>query len=93
MTALRAIKRSLVDVNKNLSNWDSGDPCTSNWTGVLCYNQTLDDDYLHVQELFVSYNLSQFLFVSLWLDFAIEFVQQILMNAQNSLRKSVTMLL
>ncbi|KAM1226460.1 hypothetical protein ACFX13_005921 [Malus domestica] len=51
VTALRAIKRSLVDPNKNLSNWNRGDPCTANWTGVLCYNKTLDDGYHHVQEL------------------------------------------
>ncbi|KAB1201024.1 hypothetical protein CJ030_MR0G005174 [Morella rubra] len=34
VTALRAIKKSLVDPNKNLSSWNRGDPCTSNWTGV-----------------------------------------------------------
>uniref|UniRef100_A0A2P2M570 non-specific serine/threonine protein kinase n=1 Tax=Rhizophora mucronata TaxID=61149 RepID=A0A2P2M570_RHIMU len=49
--ALQDIKSSLVDINKNLSNWNRGDPCTSNWTGVLCFNQTLDDGYLHVREL------------------------------------------
>lgn len=49
--ALRAIKKSLVDPNGNLSNWRRGDPCMSNWTGVLCYNETKDDGYLHVREL------------------------------------------
>ncbi|XP_044495143.1 probable LRR receptor-like serine/threonine-protein kinase At1g06840 isoform X2 [Mangifera indica] len=59
VTALRAIKESLIDVNNNLSNWNRGDPCTSNWTGVLCYNQTLDDGYLHVRELqLLNMNLS-----------------------------------
>ncbi|KAJ0075648.1 hypothetical protein Patl1_35055 [Pistacia atlantica] len=59
VTALRAIKKSLVDVNKNLSNWDRGDPCTSNWTGILCYNRTLEDGYLHVIELqLLNMNLS-----------------------------------
>ncbi|TQD75193.1 hypothetical protein C1H46_039268 [Malus baccata] len=59
VTALRAIKSSLVDPNKNLSNWNRGDPCTANWTGVFCYNKTLDDGYLHVQELrLLNMNLS-----------------------------------
>ncbi|XP_007017104.2 PREDICTED: probable LRR receptor-like serine/threonine-protein kinase At1g06840 [Theobroma cacao] len=49
--ALQAIKGSLIDTNKNLSNWNRGDPCTSNWTGVLCFNTTQDDGYLHVKEL------------------------------------------
>lgn len=49
--ALRAIKRSLKDPMKNLTNWNRGDPCTSNWTGVLCYNMTMDDGYLHIEEL------------------------------------------
>lgn len=49
--ALLVIKRSLIDPNGNLSNWNKGDPCNSNWTGVLCYNTTLDDNYLHVAEL------------------------------------------
>ncbi|KAI5436021.1 hypothetical protein KIW84_022451 [Lathyrus oleraceus] len=35
----------------NLSNWIRGDPCTSRWTGVLCFNETLIDGYLHAQEL------------------------------------------
>ncbi|GMY33255.1 probable LRR receptor-like serine/threonine-protein kinase At1g06840, partial [Fagus crenata] len=42
---------SLIDTNGNLSNWDRGDPCSSNWTGIVCYNSTLDDGYLHVQQL------------------------------------------
>ncbi|KAI5417015.1 hypothetical protein KIW84_041857 [Lathyrus oleraceus] len=49
--ALKAIKERLIDPNGNLSNWIRGDPCTSRWTGVLCFNETLIDDYLHVQEL------------------------------------------
>ncbi|RAL37387.1 hypothetical protein DM860_000081 [Cuscuta australis] len=47
--ALHSIKESLVDPYENLRNW-KGDPCTSNWTGVICYNAT-KDGYLHVQEL------------------------------------------
>ncbi|KAG2403127.1 Glycinol 4-dimethylallyltransferase [Vigna angularis] len=32
--ALNIIKASLININRNLSNWDGGDPYTSNWTGV-----------------------------------------------------------
>ncbi|KAJ4915226.1 putative LRR receptor-like serine/threonine-protein kinase [Raphanus sativus] len=49
--ALRAIKESLSDPVQRLRNWRRGDPCNSNWTGVLCWNSTLDDGYLHVREL------------------------------------------
>ncbi|KAI5442168.1 hypothetical protein KIW84_011292 [Lathyrus oleraceus] len=49
--ALKAIKERLIDPNGNLSNWICGDPCTSRWIGVLCFNETLIDGYLHVQEL------------------------------------------
>ncbi|KAH7542848.1 hypothetical protein FEM48_Zijuj02G0118500 [Ziziphus jujuba var. spinosa] len=57
--ALKAIKKSLTDPNKNLSNWNKGDPCNANWTGVICYNTTLGDDYLHVEELqLLNLNLS-----------------------------------
>ncbi|XP_039136107.1 probable LRR receptor-like serine/threonine-protein kinase At1g06840 [Dioscorea cayenensis subsp. rotundata] len=49
--ALGAIKSRLIDPKGNLNNWNSGDPCTSNWTGVLCYNTTSSDGYLHIQEL------------------------------------------
>jgi hypothetical protein len=52
VNALNAIKGSLVDPLDNLKNWGSGDPCNKNWTGVICYNTTLSDGYLHVQELF-----------------------------------------
>ncbi|KAL1816862.1 hypothetical protein ACET3Z_019436 [Daucus carota] len=59
VSALREIKKSLVDPNRNLSNWNRGDPCTSNWTGVLCFNKTMDDNYLHVRELqLLNMNLS-----------------------------------
>ncbi|BAT88210.1 hypothetical protein LR48_Vigan09g139400 [Vigna angularis] len=49
--ALIAIKSSLIDPNGNLSNWKHGDPCTSKWKGVLCFNETQEDGYLHVEEL------------------------------------------
>jgi serine/threonine protein kinase len=59
VNALRAIRRNLIDPNRNLSNWRRGDPCTSNWTGVLCFNTTLNDGYLHVRELqLLNMNLS-----------------------------------
>lgn len=47
--ALRAIKGSLIDPMNNLENWNKGDPCTSNWTGVFCHNT--NDAHLHVTEL------------------------------------------
>ncbi|KAK4859096.1 hypothetical protein QYF36_026811 [Acer negundo] len=58
--ALQDIKKSLFDINNNLSNWNRGDPCTSNWTGVLCFNTTKEEDgYLHVRELqLLNMNLS-----------------------------------
>ncbi|KAK7302024.1 hypothetical protein RJT34_12903 [Clitoria ternatea] len=49
--ALKAIRNSLIDLNGNLSNWNRGDPCTSKWKGVLCFNETQADGYLHVEEL------------------------------------------
>ncbi|AEE28044.1 putative LRR receptor-like serine/threonine-protein kinaseRLK-Pelle-LRR-VIII-1 family [Arabidopsis thaliana] len=57
--ALRVIKESLNDPVHRLRNWKHGDPCNSNWTGVVCFNSTLDDGYLHVSELqLFSMNLS-----------------------------------
>ncbi|KAI3760333.1 hypothetical protein L1987_50727 [Smallanthus sonchifolius] len=58
VTALRVIKES-IDPENSLSNWGPGDPCASNWTGVLCFNTTKDDNYLHVRELLLlNLNLS-----------------------------------
>ncbi|PKA61797.1 putative LRR receptor-like serine/threonine-protein kinase [Apostasia shenzhenica] len=51
VSALRAIRSNLVDPMNNLKTWNNKDPCASNWTGVLCFNKTLADGYLHVQEL------------------------------------------
>lgn len=57
--ALLAVKNSLIDPMKQLSNWNKGDPCTSNWTGVFCYDATWTDGYLHVRELqLLNLNLS-----------------------------------
>ncbi|CAL4901330.1 unnamed protein product [Urochloa decumbens] len=50
VNALRAIKGRLVDPMNNLKNWNRGDPCRSNWTGVFCHKVD-DDAYLHVTEL------------------------------------------
>ncbi|TKW26704.1 hypothetical protein SEVIR_3G207400v4 [Setaria viridis] len=50
VNALRAIKGRLVDPMNNLKNWNRGDPCRSNWTGVFCHKVN-DDTYLHVTEL------------------------------------------
>ncbi|XP_024022859.1 probable LRR receptor-like serine/threonine-protein kinase At1g06840 isoform X1 [Morus notabilis] len=49
--ALRAVKSRLIDPNNYLRNWHKGDPCTSNWTKVVCSNKTGNDGYLHVTEL------------------------------------------
>ncbi|KAG6535336.1 hypothetical protein ZIOFF_000301 [Zingiber officinale] len=51
VSALGAIKSNLIDPLGHLDNWNDGDPCISNWTGVICHNSTLDDEYLHVLEL------------------------------------------
>ncbi|KAJ8484591.1 hypothetical protein OPV22_017076 [Ensete ventricosum] len=50
VSALKAIRSSLIDPLGKLNNWEVGDPCTSNWTGVICYNSTFNE-YLHVREL------------------------------------------
>ncbi|KAG6531071.1 hypothetical protein ZIOFF_004841 [Zingiber officinale] len=51
VSALGAIKSNLIDPLGHLDNWNDGDPCISNWTGVICHNSTLDNEYLHVLEL------------------------------------------
>ncbi|KAB2093361.1 hypothetical protein ES319_A02G091100v1 [Gossypium barbadense] len=59
VSALLAVKKQLVDPKNNLRNWDKGDPCTSNWTGILCFYNLGKDGYLHVQELqLLNMNLS-----------------------------------
>ncbi|KAI4302627.1 hypothetical protein MLD38_038349 [Melastoma candidum] len=49
--ALADIKSSLIDPMNHLGNWNKGDPCTSNWTGVLCFSSVTGNGYLHVREL------------------------------------------
>ncbi|XWS09528.1 hypothetical protein CRYUN_Cryun40dG0092400 [Craigia yunnanensis] len=59
VSALLAVKKQLVDPMNHLRNWNKGDPCTSNWTGLLCINNLENDGYLHVQELqLLNMNLS-----------------------------------
>ncbi|KAJ4704197.1 Protein kinase-like protein [Melia azedarach] len=59
VSALRAVKSNLVDSVKHLRNWNKGDPCMSNWTGVLCFDTVGTDGYLHVRELqLLNLNLS-----------------------------------
>ncbi|GJM88902.1 hypothetical protein PR202_ga05481 [Eleusine coracana subsp. coracana] len=50
VNALRAIKGNLIDPMNNLKNWNRGDPCRSNWTGVFCH-EVNNDAFLHVTEL------------------------------------------
>ncbi|KAL0419321.1 UNVERIFIED_CONTAM: putative LRR receptor-like serine/threonine-protein kinase, partial [Sesamum radiatum] len=56
VSALRSIKGSLIDPYNNLRNWNRGDPCTSNWTGIICHNSTLSDNYFHIKELLLDNN-------------------------------------
>ncbi|KAH9737063.1 protein kinase domain-containing protein [Citrus sinensis] len=55
-SALQAIKNSLVDSMNHLRNWNKGDPCMSNWTGVLCFDTVETDGHLHVRELLLNGN-------------------------------------
>lgn len=52
VSALLAVRNSLIDPFRQLRNWDKGDPCTSNWTGVVCYDTIGTDSYWHVDELY-----------------------------------------
>lgn len=51
VSSLEAIHTSLIDPKNNLKNWKNGDPCISNWTGVLCFDGVAPDGYFHVREL------------------------------------------
>ncbi|RVW80859.1 putative leucine-rich repeat receptor-like serine/threonine-protein kinase [Vitis vinifera] len=50
-TALRAVKKRLIDPMKNIRNWGKGDPCTSKWKGIVCKDKNTTDGYLHVNAL------------------------------------------
>ncbi|CAL5438760.1 unnamed protein product [Camellia sinensis] len=52
VSALIAMKNNLVDPINHLKSWNKGDPCTSKWRGVLCFDSVTADGYLHVQELY-----------------------------------------
>ncbi|KAL8224760.1 hypothetical protein R6Q57_017317 [Mikania cordata] len=59
VSALIAVRDGLVDPIDHLHNWNKGDPCTSNWTGVICVHKTDADKYWHVQEIqLLNMNLS-----------------------------------
>lgn len=57
VNALNAIRKSLYDPMDNLKNWNKGDPCTSNWTGIWCNYSVANDNYLHISEMYVQYFL------------------------------------
>ena len=65
VNVLLAVKNNLIDPMKRLSNWNKGDPCTSNWTGVFCYDETGTDGYMHVRELYVLCIFLLFFFLTL----------------------------
>lgn len=52
VNALIAVKSSLRDPMKHLANWKKGDPCTSNWTGVICFDAIGTDGHMHVREMY-----------------------------------------
>uniref|UniRef100_A0A7N0UZU9 non-specific serine/threonine protein kinase n=1 Tax=Kalanchoe fedtschenkoi TaxID=63787 RepID=A0A7N0UZU9_KALFE len=57
--ALMAIKKQLKDPMKHLKNWGKGDPCSGNWTGIVCSDHVSDDGYFHVEKLnLLNMNLS-----------------------------------
>ncbi|KAK7287013.1 hypothetical protein RJT34_22419 [Clitoria ternatea] len=59
VNALIYIKKTLIDPMNNLRNWNKGDPCTRNWTGVWCDDSVGIDGHFHVRYLyFMSMNLS-----------------------------------
>ncbi|XP_030543829.1 probable LRR receptor-like serine/threonine-protein kinase At1g06840 isoform X2 [Rhodamnia argentea] len=59
VNALIAVKSSLIDPMKHLANWKKGDPCTSNWTGVICFDTFGTDGYMHVCKIqLLNMNLS-----------------------------------
>lgn len=56
---------------RNLSNWAKGDPCNSNWTGIICFGSSHDDGHFHVRELYVSLVLSLVTFLFFFLVFSL----------------------
>ncbi|ESW12039.1 hypothetical protein PHAVU_008G079800 [Phaseolus vulgaris] len=59
VNALIDIKKSLIDPKNNLKNWNKGDPCARNWTGVWCFDKKGEDGYFHIREIYLmTMNLS-----------------------------------
>lgn len=54
VSALKAVKAHLTDVKKHLNDWEKGDPCLGNWTGVICCDAIGVDGYFHIKELYVN---------------------------------------
>ncbi|KAI3993708.1 hypothetical protein MKX01_002721 [Papaver californicum] len=54
--ALRAIKGAFKDPMKHLQSWGKGDPCSSNWLGVWCFDSIGSDGYVHVHQLDLMWN-------------------------------------
>lgn len=54
------IKKTLIDPMDHLRNWNKGDPCTRNWTGVWCFDRVGNDGYYHVRELYGPFILFSF---------------------------------
>ncbi|KAJ4751070.1 Leucine-rich repeat protein kinase family protein [Rhynchospora pubera] len=50
VNALKVIRNSLYDPMNKLRNWNNGDPCTTNWTGIYCQMES-NDNYLHIAEI------------------------------------------
>ncbi|RZB76138.1 hypothetical protein D0Y65_034583 [Glycine soja] len=49
-TRIATIKKSLIDPMGNLRNWNSGDPCMANWTGVWRSDREEADGYFHKEK-------------------------------------------
>lgn len=80
-----AVTEKLVDPMKNLRNWKKGDPCTFNWTGVICSDNLGSDGYFHVQELYAfsyqSFHSPHLLVIGLLLFFSALFILLIINKA------------
>lgn len=57
VNALLEIQKKLEDPYKRLNWTRTHDPCTSNWTGVICSPADKFDGYMHVQELYALLSL------------------------------------
>ncbi|KAI4355975.1 hypothetical protein L6164_000029 [Bauhinia variegata] len=53
VNALIEVKKSLIDPSGHLRNWNKGDPCTLNWTGVSCSDKVGSDGHFHVGEIYL----------------------------------------